>query len=166
MNPIWGQAGVRMSFLELVRIACVWILLAGLAGAAWFLLKTKLDEGAREKDKPMLLRQNRKGLLTSLAVVLVAGFIGYQAGTANQKAMAKVEAEQNAGEAAERAKKNAIIERQELAERCRGRLSPQEKASIGVCDRQGSGGSESLSGSASCFAELNELERDCVAAGY
>lgn len=157
-----------MSFFELVRIISVWAFLAGLAGAAWFIVKNRWDQGQAQSDDEgeECLRENRKGLFNSLGVVLIAFVMVMFAGSISMKEKEKVEAAREAVVAAETARVNAIRHREELASRCRSRLSPREKASIGVCDGQGARGSESLVGSVSCFADLNEQERECREAGY
>lgn len=67
-----------MSFFELVRIICVWIFLAGVAGAVWFIVKNKWDQGQAQSDdeEEKYQRGNRRGLFTSLGVVLIAFIIG------------------------------------------------------------------------------------------
>lgn len=67
-----------MSFFELVRIICVWIFLAGVAGVVWFILKNKRDETHAQSDDEAdaYMRENRKGCLVSLGVVVIAFTIG------------------------------------------------------------------------------------------
>lgn len=157
-----------MSFFELVRIVFVWVLLAGLAGAVWFLLKNSWEVNRAESDEEEddIRRQNRKGLFASLGVVLAAALIAGYAGSISLKEKAKVEAAQKAVEAAQSAKRIARVKREELAQKCPNRRSPREQAAMGACDGQGARGSESIVGSASCFADLNEFDRKCREAGY
>lgn len=62
--------------------------------------------------------------------------------------------------------RRADEERATLARKCPNRLDPQTQAAIGVCNQQGSAGSESLVGSVGCMAQIYEFERKCRAAGY
>lgn len=147
-----------------IRTIFVWVFFIALLVGVGFLLKARIDaQRARsDREEAQFQRANRTGCLGAFGVMIVAGIFAYMAGTAVKKA----EDEKRAVAEAAESQRSARASRARLAEQCRGRLDPQTKLSIGVCDGQGRGGSESLAGSTSCAADVYEFERKCQAAGY